>query len=1373
MRSRDRQDWQLCPEEAAKYAAQFGGFQTALCQASPGDPTWQATQSRLRQSCTGEWAPRPDVMTFSDFQRHSEVAGDNFWVCAPFRSAGSLLRRYLTHRQHVNSTLDDTYPMMESIFLVPKLTKKPWWPLTHNFQIIHEYPAGTPGLFQAPPSQPGSAWQDMGPLKWPVVVLRDSPLRFRSASAGRGFGPAFEPTQVSITATSTQGRYFERIGIPCAPAASPQPCPGLDPIASTVIRLRVSVRSQRLVALIDSGATDNYVDAKWAAQLSLPTTSVPGKSVKLANGMLQDASQRVSALPFRIGSFKDSQPFTVTNLAVDDLVLGKPWLTFHNPCIDWQNNVVVVASHGVQHTLSPLVVDPEDVGLISAMQAVKSIQRGATAFLAVLTEVQPGPDPPAPTPLDSAVADMPLPACHGSSAAQVRQVLLKHRGVFSKVTGLPPLRGVEHEILLQPGAKPPFGPIYQLSPFELEECKRQLAELIEKDFIQPSKSPYGAPILFVRKKNGKLRMCVDYRALNKLTVKNRYPLPRIDELLDRLHNATVFSKLDLDSAYHQVRIEEQDIPKTAFRTRYGHYEWKVLPFGLTNAPATFQSLMHHILHPYLDRFVIVYLDDILVYSSSESEHAHHLDLVLQALEDNQLHAGLAKCAFGLDTVEFLGHVVSPDGIRPDPAKVAAVQDWPTPTNMHQVRQFLGLTSYYRKFIRHYSHMALPLTELTREHSPWRWRPAVEQQAFEALKQAVSTAPALVMPDPSRPYQVFTDASGFALGAVLLQDHGHGAQPVAYISKKLSDAEKRYPTGDREMLGIVHALQQWRCYLEGAEFTVNSDHLNHTWFAAKKAQNLSRRQAKWTEWLETYYGGVDIQWKEGKANPADPLSRRPDLATMSTVHDASFLDDLRVAYEQDPYYLRAPKYLQCRQGIWYMHDRIAIPACKPLKLQVLRECHDCPSAGHLGVAKTLQRVAERFWWPHLTRTVHNYVVSCPSCQLNKPSTQAPAGLLHPLPVPTHKFECISLDLITDLPPTKHGHDAVLTIVDRLTKFVRFIPTTKGTGAGPIASLVRKEWFRTFGLPRSIVSDRDKRFLSKFWRALFTALGTDLKFSTAFHPQTDGQSERANRTLEEYLRHFVSPRQDDWDEWLDLAEYAINDSVNPATGYSPFFLCFAQSPLSVLDVALGPVLVPAAQVTADDMHSVLHHAKANLHAAQQRMTAQQNAHRRDVSFAVGDLVRLSAANLSLPSTMSKKLAAKYLGPFPVQQVVSPVAYKLRLPPSLKVHPVFHISLLQPWHTQPELPHPVVLSRPPPVDAEEDRFYVEKLLDKRQRKRGRGFSIEYLVRWLGYGPEDDMWINVKQIDDDVVQDYEATHHAALPVAARSTRRSPRRRQ
>ena len=1367
-RLRDRQDWQLCPEETAKFAAQFGGFQQALCQAKPGDPTWEATESRLRQVCAGVCAMNVGATPISSFLRH-QVAPCNLWVCAPYRSVGSLLRSYHQKRQqieHSNQACPDFPEFLEALFIVPKFTHKSWWSLVKGFEVVHEYPAGTANLFQAPPTQPDGAWQDMGPLKWPVVVLRDSPSpRLRSLSAGRGYGPAFEPIALPHPAT-TQPLVDVSSSAPSAEADA-----GLQPCSNLLIRVAVKCRGQRLVALLDSGATENYVDPNVVKLLSLPVLHVPGKCVKLANGAYQDASSQLPVLPFRIGTFKDKQTFTVTHLAVDDMVLGKPWLAAHNPDIDWVANTIHISKLGVHYTLPPVLEEQEDVGLLSASRAAKAIKHGATGFLAVLRETHP--DVPA-DPVDTAIADLPLPPLHdGKWPAQAREILLKHRGVFAKLTGLPPVRGVEHEILLTPGHKPPFGPVYQMSPFELEEVKRQLAELIDKDWIQPSRSPYGAPILFVRKKNGKLRLCCDFRAVNKLTVKNRYPLPRIDELLDRLQGATIFSKLDLDSAYHQIRIEEADIPKTAFRTRYGHFEWKVLPFGLTNAPATFQCLMNRVLHPFLDRFVIVYLDDILIFSKSPAEHLRHLDMVLQALEDAQLHAGIAKCAFGLSTVEYLGHVISPDGISPDPAKVSAVRDWPTPKTVHHVRQFLGLTGFYRKFIRHYAHLALPLTALTREHTPWVWRDAIEQKAFDALKEALTSAPALVMADPNLPYQVYTDASGFALGAVLLQDHGAGPQPVAYLSKKLSDTERAYPTGDREMLGIVHALTAWRCYLEGAEFTVNSDHLNHTWFAAKKTQNLSRRQTKWMEWLESYYGAVDIQYKAGKANLSDPLSRRPDLASMSSALDSSLLDSLRAGYDADPYYLQHPKYLVARNGIYYMRDRIAVPNDKALKLKLLHECHDCPSAGHLGVTKTLQRVAQRFWWPHLARSVRHYVVACPSCQLNKPSTQAPAGLLHPLPIPHEKFESITMDLITDLPLTKHGHDAVLTVVDRLTKLVRFVPTRKDASAAVIAGLMRQHWFRAYGLPTSIVSDRDRRFVSHFWRALFSGLGTELKFSTAFHPQTDGQSERANRTLEEILRHFVSPRQDDWDDWLDLAEYAINDSVNPSTGYSPFYLCFGHNPVSPLDLALNPVVVPAAQTALDDMRATMQHAKVRLAEAQVRMATQHDEHHRDVTFVVGDLVRLSTANLSLPSTMTKKLTARYLGPFSVEKVVSPVAYQLKLPKALKIHPVFHVSLLQPWHVDPEHPQRTTVLRPPPVDAEEDRFYVECLLDKRQRRRGRGFSVEYLVRWRGYGPEDDMWVNAKQIDDDVIEAYEATHHAALPTATRSTRRSPRRRQ
>ncbi|MGB8167070.1 MAG: reverse transcriptase domain-containing protein, partial [Chthoniobacteraceae bacterium] len=643
-------------------------------------------------------------------------------------------------------------------------------------------------------------------------------------------------------------------------------------------------------------------------------------------------------------------------------------------------------------------------------------------------------------------------------------------------------------------------------------------------FIQPSKSPFGAPIIFVPKKNGKLRLCVDYRALNKITVKNRYPLPRIDELMDRLQGASVFSKLDLQSGYWQIRIKEEDIPKTAFRTRYGHYEWRVLPFGLTNAPATFQALMNRVLHPFLDQFVVVYLDDILVFSRTPEEHLNHLEQVLTALEKHELYVGMDKCGFGLAEVDFLGHVVSGAGIRPDPAKIVAVQEWPVPSSVKDVRSFLGLTGYYRRFIKHYSAKALPLTELTKAECGWRWGES-EQAAFTQLKQAIMSAPVLAMPDPALPYEVYTDASAFALGAVLLQNHGKGMQPVAYLSRKLTDTERRYPTGDREMLGIFYALTEWRCYLEGAEFTVNSDHLNHTWFASKR--DLSRRQAKWSMWLESYYGSVDIQYKAGSSNLSDPLSRRPDLASMQASvpeTSATLLADIKAGYACDPLYTqKLPQALRMDDstGLWYFGDRVAVPAVPAIRQAILSECHDCPSAGHLGVTKTIQRVARRFWWPHMGRSVHHYVTACGSCQVNKPSNQAPLGLLHPLPVPQHKFEHITMDFITDLPPTKRGYDSVLTIVDRLTKLVRFVPLTKDATAKDVALLFRREWYRSFGLPKVIISDRDRKFVSRFWQALFSALGTDLRFSTAFHPQTDGQTERFNRTLEEYLRHFVCP------------------------------------------------------------------------------------------------------------------------------------------------------------------------------------------------------------------------------------------------------------
>jgi len=840
-----------------------------------------------------------------------------------------------------------------------------------------------------------------------------------------------------------------------------------------------------------------------------------------------------------------------------------------------------------------------------------------------------------------------------------------------------------------------------------------------------------------------------------------------------MHGAKWVSKIDLQSGYNQLRIAEADIPKTAFRTRYGHFEWKVMPFGLTNAPATFQRLMNAILHPYLDKFVTVLLDDVAIWTCDEDPavHVKHVETVLQTLRQHRLFANLEKCSFGNLEMGFLGHILGQGCVKVDPAKVAAVRDWPVPTCVHDVRSFLGLTGFYRKFVKQYASIAQPLTDLTRKDAPWVWRESIEGAAFNQLQTALTSAPVLVIPDPARPYEVFTDASGFALGAVLLQDHGKGLQPVAYLSKKLSPTEQRYPTGDREMLAIVHALTVWRCYLEGSVFKVNSDHLNHTWFASKKTELLTRRQARWMMWLEQYYSGVDIVHHPGKLNPSDSLSRRPDhnLCAAVSVDGQDLLQRIQDGYQNDAYFDKPFAFLTNRAGMWFMGDRLVVPRDKKLRQDIIRECHDALSAGHFGVAKTLQKVAKRFWWPHMSRSVRAYVLACPSCQRNKASNQPPAGLLQPLPVPEQKWEHMTMDLITDLPVTKHGYDAVVTFVDRLTKQVHFAPTKKRVTAVGLARLFRRTVYRQHGMPKVIVSDRDDRFVSKFWKSLFSSLGTELKFSTAFHPQTDGQSERANRTLEQYLRNYVCARQDDWDDYLDLAEFAMNDTVNSSTGYSPFQLLYGVSPRTAVDMACESVL-PATQQFVDDMTDMLAHAKARLQEAQAVQTHYANARRRDLEFAVGDLVRLSTANLQLPSTMSKKLVHRYVGPFKVLEKVHACAYKLQLPPAMKIHPVVHVSKLLPWRVDAEHPdHNAVAESLPPFAPCVQQRVIEAVLDKRITRFGAGTQfVECLCRFVGKGPEEDEWVHEDDVPLAVLLAYDASHHGAVPVQRRSTRKS-----
>ncbi|GJP50048.1 hypothetical protein CLOM_g9197, partial [Closterium sp. NIES-68] len=597
---------------------------------------------------------------------------------------------------------------------------------------------------------------------------------------------------------------------------------------------------------------------------------------------------------------------------------------------------------------------------------------------------------------------------------------------------LPPYRTHQHEIVEEPGSKPTFRAPYRLSPTELTDMKKRIEYLLAKGLIRPSTSPYGAPVLFTPKPDGSLRMCIDYRALNKQTIKNKYPIPRIGT--DRT--------------------------------------------SIWSCPE-----MNHILRPLLDECVVVYLDDILIYSRDMKQHVEHLRRVFEILRRERFYVKLSKSKFALEKVQFLGHMVSAQGVHVDPKKVEAVRTWKTPENVKELQQFLGFANYYNRFVPQYAKLAAPLTNLLKKNTPYKWE-TKHQEAVEQLKQALTSAPVLILPDPERDYVIEADASDQAVGAVLMQDQGNGLQPIAYLSKKLHGAELNYPIHDKEALAIIIAFKAWRCYLEGRRTTVYTDHCSLKYL--KTQPNLSRRQVRWIDFLETHFH-YDIVYKPGHKNK----SRRSQPACTQKRHLLQWDSD--IAY---------------RKG----STKIWVPNYPPLRQLLLEEYHDVLYAGHFGSNKTLTGIAKHYYWPHMADDVQKFVTSCDTCQRMKSSKQKKAGLLQPLPVPEQPWQVVSLDFIIGLPPTSSGHDAILVVIDKFSKMGHFIPTHTTARTEETAQLFVRHIISQHGIPTTLISDRDPKFTSKFWKELMSLLGTKLAMSSAYHPQTDGQTERLNQIVE---------------------------------------------------------------------------------------------------------------------------------------------------------------------------------------------------------------------------------------------------------------------
>ena len=1063
--------------------------------------------------------------------------------------------------------------------------------------------------------------------------------------------------------------------------------------------------------LIDSGSSHQYISSDFARRASLEVehNSTKPHWVQVADGNYLEASSRANCTLI-MGYYRTRIEARILDMPHYDIILGLDWLRTANPIINWQEMSIQVRDEGgdlcelfprdTSHyiTTRERTYAIEEIDPVTWSQAEKILrQPGSAACLFAIrdstgTSNDTKNSEATRTPMNAETEQLnafPRLLARGSKA--IRKVVKGFADIFREELPpeLPPTRDYEHTI--DTGDAAPINlNAYPLSQAHLDEQTRQISQMQAQGLIQESSSPWGFPVLFVKKPEGKWRMCIDFRALNAVTRKNGYPLPRIQECLDLLGSSKVLSKIDLTQGYYQVRVDTRDREKTAFNTREGKFEYLAMPFGLANAPATFQTMMNRILRPLIvQKCAIVYLDDIVIFSASMDEHIRHLTQVFTILRTNKLYAKPSKCLLGLEELEFCGHIVGNGTLRPIRSKIQIILDWPVPTNVHEVRQFLGLATYYRRFIRSFAQICVPLFDLLKEGDAEKrkkkfrkisWTAACEQ-AFRRLKEYLTTEPVLLQPDTTRAFVIETDASEWAVGCVLLQldTISNKLLPVAYDGRKLTPAEINYPVHEKELLAIKYAVATWRVYIDNNQQTiVYTDHESLKYLATMRKP--TKRLARWIEEFGEY--DLDLRYRKGALQVVpDALSRRPDLmgegprnlaAPVLLIRDmdedewATHMRDFLVEGVVPPEIVREDIYAHqasfaiANETLQHVDDQGIRSPYTPIAFRAdfLERMHN--DYGHLAFPGILGVVQGRGWWHSLVTDIKSFVQHCTNCQVAQRSrpgqeTELPQTLTSSN---LQIFDRWAIDLIGRLPETPYKNVWIVTAIEYLTGWpvAKALPNAR---AETIATFIHEEIAMVYGPPKELLSDNGTNLVGKVLKSYMEVLKVKHRVTTPYHPRTNGKVENFNGFLGATLtRMLVNQPIILWDQYLAQALFAVRVRIHTTSRESPYYLLFGRQPPLPSDAnEIRPL-----QVTPTEWDEVLRRIEGMKHArivANERLVARAIAAGKTRDERVKPRFIREGDWVLVRAEARHKFEGRWAGPYRVDKTMPLGTYRLTEP------------------------------------------------------------------------------------------------------------------